>query len=132
MYNRLVLVLTLIAMLVFAFGTAFTTTPAMTNAGSRSVKLVSMTYMKEKGIVFKFHLNGSFKKEELRGKILVDKDVRTMRCVLNDSGVDVLCIAQGATAGLHAGKKAYVFFAGFSFLVTLPDRPDRGKQGDDE
>ncbi len=123
MSKRITLILTLVSLLAFAFATAFA--PVAQPQATKSVKLISVVYQREKGIVFRFQVTGAFKKSELTGKILVDGDQRTLFCPRKEANGFVLCTAQRATAKSHAGKSATVVFAGFSFPVVLPDNPNR-------
>ncbi|PWH12371.1 MAG: hypothetical protein DDG60_13525 [Anaerolineae bacterium] len=122
MYKRLLILLAVISILVSLFGVA-----AMPfQGGQRSVKLVSVGYYHEKGVVFNFKLTGDFKDSELKASLKVGKNVIKVYCNRKDDDelINALCVAPSTTTQ-YAGRKGVITFAGASFIVTIPARPKK-------
>jgi hypothetical protein len=115
--KKFVSILVVLSTLAFTFTSAFKT-PHVTQ-----ISLQSVTYLKEKGVTFKFLANGDFKRSDLQGNVVVNG--KSIRLYCNYSGdpapVVVVCTAAKGTAKL-AGNKGIVFIAGRSFLFTVPAR----------
>ena len=89
------------------------------------VSLLSVDFLKEKGVTLKFMVEGDARKSSLKGSIVVAG--KTLRLHCNDNGDPtprvVVCTAQKATAARYAGKPAVVTLAGYSFYFKVPARP---------
>jgi hypothetical protein len=117
MYRKLTFVLVILSMLALLVTSAFTTS-RVTN-----VTLLSVSYLREKGVTFKFLMDGNFKKIDLKGSVFTDG--RTIRLYCNYGGdpapVLVVCTADSGTAKF-AGQPATVSVAGRSFYFVIPAR----------
>jgi hypothetical protein len=109
--------LVILSILAFGFSSAFSS-PAVS-----SVRLLSVNYMKEKGVTFKFKVDGNFKKSDLRGSVLVAG--KTLRLYCNYGGdpapATVTCTSYKGTAK-YAGSAGVVSLVGRSFYFTVPAR----------
>jgi hypothetical protein len=113
MSRKFLFTLTLISML------AAMLTVAAAPAPARRITLVETVYLREKGVTFKFSLEGEFKDRELKGSIQYDGKAGNIHCNYNDKAALVVCTAPKATAQ-HAGATGIVTLAGFSFAVIIP------------
>ncbi|MCS6993855.1 MAG: hypothetical protein N2117_03680 [Anaerolineales bacterium] len=122
MYKRIFTVLAFVSLLIALFGA--TVTPA--DAARKSVALVSVGYYHEKGVVFNFKLTGDFQDSELKGSLKIGKNTIKVYCKRKDDDelVNALCVAPSTTAQ-YAGRKGIITFAGASFTVTIPARPQK-------
>jgi hypothetical protein len=110
--------LVILSIMALTFASAFRS-PIITQ-----VSLVSVGYLKEKGVTFKFLVDGKIKKADLKGDVKVDG--RTIRLHCNYGGdiapIVIVCTADKATAKL-AGLRGTVTLSGKSFGFTVPARP---------
>jgi hypothetical protein len=119
MYKRLIFILIVISILATLFGVA---AAPVAKEEKKSVKLVSVGYYHEKGVVFKFKLTGEFKDSELKGSVSVDGKNIKVYCVRKEAGpVNAQCVAASSTSQM-AGKEGVIAFAGKSFTFTVPKR----------
>jgi len=113
-----------VLMLIILSILALTLTAAAKAPHITKVSLESMSFMKEKGVTFKFLVEGDFKKSDLKGKVMVDGNTIKLYC--NYSGdaapVVVTCTAFKGTAAKYAGKLGVVTLVGHSFSFTVPAR----------
>jgi hypothetical protein len=86
------------------------------------VTLLETIYLKEKGVTFKFLIEGTGNFKKLTGTLNFDGKVGKLHCNVNDNLV--VCTAPKATAQ-HAGTYGYVTLAGFSFPVVIPARVEK-------
>lgn len=101
-------------------GLAAAPMPAPTTAKIERVSLVEATFMKEKGMIFKFKVTGTFSEKELKGSLLVNGKSIKLRCRHHPKNDIVQCTAPGGTAAKFAGKQAIVSLNGFNFWVSIP------------
>ena len=120
MSKKLVLMMLLISMLAALFSTA---AAPMT---VKRITLVETVYLREKGVTFKFQVEGEVKEKELKGYLVLEGKSLKLRCNYNDGSGLLNCTAPGGTAK-YAGSSGYISLAGFSFWVSIPARntPDR-------
>lgn len=122
MNKNFIHVLVILSILAFAFASAFRQ-PAVTQ-----INLLSVSYLREKGVTFKFLVDGDFKKSDLQGSVLVSG--KTLRLYCNYGGdqapVVVVCTSYKGTAK-HAGNLGIVSLAGRAFYFTVPARTIAGR-----
>jgi hypothetical protein len=79
----------------------------------RSLTLVSIYYVRGKGVIFTFTPQGNFKESELTGTVTIDHQTFSLACHLNGVG-DVKCATERGLASF-VGQIASGEVAGFSF-----------------
>jgi hypothetical protein len=115
MYKKIVLIMMLLSLLTVTVATA--AAPAKIT----SVQLLSIAFKEEKGVMFKFAVQGDVTKTDLRsGTLFVDGKFVKLHCSYNAKAHYVWCTAPGGTAKSFAGKWGVVSFGGFTFSVTIP------------
>jgi riboflavin synthase alpha subunit len=114
MSKKLIFILVLVSLLA-----AMLTTASAAPVGITKVTLLEAVYLREKGVTFKFRIEGKFNQKRLPGTVTFDGKVANLRCNVNDGLV--VCTAPKATAK-YAGARGYVTLAGFSFPVVIPAR----------
>jgi hypothetical protein len=120
MRKKLIFILVLVSLL------AVFVTTAAAPVGITRVTLVETVYLREKGVTFRFQMEGNASRNLLQGTITFDGITAKLRCKNNHNG-QVICTAPGGTAK-HAGASGYVTLAGFSFPVVIPARIYSNKQ----
>jgi hypothetical protein len=120
MSKKLVLTMLLVSLLAVIFATA--AAPAVV----KRMTLVETVFLREKGVTFKFQVEGNFRESDLKGYLVVEGKSLKLRCNYNDGAGLLNCTAPGGTAKF-AGTSGYITMAGFSFVVYIPARniPDR-------
>ena len=114
MNKKLISILVILSMLAFLLTSAFSA-PRVT-----SVSLVSVAFREEKGVTFKFRVDG-FKTQDLKGSVVVDGQTLKLRCGHSGDSTDLLvCISEKATAARFSGHKAVVLLEGYSFWFSIP------------
>jgi hypothetical protein len=112
-------------MLVILSILAFTFTSAFKSPRVIKVNLISVDFQREKGVTFKFWMDGDLRKSDLKGNVLVKGN--SLRLYCNYSGdatpTVVVCTSAKGTAARYAGRLAVVSVAGHSFYFTVPSRP---------
>ena len=100
---------------------ALTLTSAFTSPRVNKVSLISVRFLEEKGVTFKFRVDGDVRKSDLQGNVLVNG--KTLRLYCNYSGdptpVVVVCTSAKGTAKF-AGNVGIVSIAGHSFYFVIP------------
>ncbi|MDX9991224.1 MAG: hypothetical protein RBS68_04155 [Anaerolineales bacterium] len=120
MRKSFLFVLVVVSMLASLALSASAPMPAPATAKITGVTLVEATFMKEKGMIFKFKVTGTFDEKELKGFLAVkDKNIK-LRCRYHPGNDVVQCTAPGGTATNFAGKSAVVTLNGFGFWVQVP------------
>ena len=118
MNKKLISMLVILSILAFTFATAFTP-PKITR-----ISLLSVNFMREKGVTLKFLVDGNFRKSELQGSVTVDG--KSLRLYCNYGGdpapVVVTCTSAKGTAKF-AGGVGLVSIAGRTFRIIVPARP---------
>jgi hypothetical protein len=117
MRKKLTFILVILSMLALTITSAFTT-PRVTQ-----VSLLSVTFKEEKGVTFRFLMDGDFKKANLKGNVVIDGKTRKLYCNYggDPAPVVVICTAPGGTAK-SAGRPGVVNVAGRSFYFVVPAR----------
>lgn len=122
MRKRLLIILAVISILATLFGVA---AAPIAKEEKRGVKLISVGYYFEKGVVFNFKLTGDFQDKELKGSLKVDGKTIKVYCKRKEDSEktsNALCVAASITSRM-AGKQGVIMFAGSNFAVTIPARP---------
>lgn len=122
MKKSILFVFVIISILASLAGIAAAPMTAPAAAKIESVTLVQATFMKEKGMIFKFKVVGTFSEKELKGSLLVQGKSIKLRCRYNKSADIVQCTAPGGTSANFSGKSAVVTLNGFGFWVTVPTK----------
>jgi hypothetical protein len=124
MNKKLLYLLLIISVLATTVGAAATPTTVSAAAPSAITKvtLLQADFMEEKGMIFKFKVEGTFKENQLKGNLRIGgKDIK-LRCRYNKNKAIAQCTAPGGTAANYAGKYAVVSLSGFYFWVLVPKR----------
>jgi hypothetical protein len=106
----------IILMLVSVLAAVFATASVIKN-----ITLVETAYLREKGVTFKFRIDGEFRESELRGTLALENKTVKLHCNYNDGAGLLVCTAPSGTAK-YAGSQGYITLAGFSFQVVIPER----------
>jgi hypothetical protein len=120
MRKSFLFVLVIVSMLVSLGMSAAAPMPAPAVAKITGVTLLEATFMKEKGMIFKFKATGTFSEKELKGSLTVKGKSIKLRCRYHSGNDIVQCTAPGGTATNFAGKSAVVSLNGFGFWVQVP------------
>lgn len=117
MSRKIVFSLIILSILTFLFTSAFT------SQRSLNISLQSVAYKREKGVTFKFLVNGDVRKNDLKGNVQISDRRLSLHCNYagDSTPVVVVCTAQKATAQF-AGQPAVVTVAGHSFYFIIPAR----------
>ena len=119
MNKKLIYMLVIVSILAFSLASAFTSARVIT------VSLQSVNFLREKGVTFKFMVDGDVRKSDIKGNVVVSGQKLALYC--NYSGdpapVTVTCTSAKGTAARFAGKFGVVTVAGHSFGFTVPARP---------
>ena len=116
MSKRIAFSLVILSILAFLFTSAFKPAPRPVD-----VTLLSVSYKREKGVTFKFLVDGNVRKSDLKGKVYVSN--KALRLYCNYAGdptpTTVTCTSQKATVK-YAGRPAMVVLAGHSYYFVVP------------
>ena len=117
MNKKLIRILVVLSILALSVTSAFSS-PTVTQ-----VKLLSVNYMNEKGVTFKFLVDGNFRKSKLQGNVTVNGKSIKLYCNYggDSTPVVVVCTAYKGTAKF-AGHVGVVTVAGRSFRFVIPAR----------
>jgi len=117
MFRKLTFILVILSLM------AFTITSAFTSPRVTQIRLLSVSFMEEKGVTFKFLVDGNFKKSSLQGSVVVDGKTRKLYCNYGGDPAPavVTCTAPGGTAK-SAGRPGIINIAGRSFYFIVPAR----------
>jgi hypothetical protein len=124
MTKKMLFLLVILSMLASFSGMAAAPMAAPTAAKIEKVTLVQATFMKEKGMIFKFKVVGTFTEKELKGSLLVKGKSIKLRCRHHAKNDIVQCTAPGGTSTNFAGKTALVSLNGFNFWVKVPAKKE--------
>jgi hypothetical protein len=117
--KKLSLILVIISILAFTFASAFAPARVI------NISLISTSFLREKGVTFKFLATGDLRKTDFKGSVTVGGQSLKLYC--NYSGdpapTTVTCTSAKGTAARFAGKTGIVFVGGYSFVFTVPARP---------
>jgi hypothetical protein len=117
MKTRFLFTVVILALLAVPLTSAFQK-PSVTQ-----IQLLSVSYLKEKGVTFKFMINGDFKKNDLKGTVVVsDKKFRLYCNYFGDAAPTVVICTSDKGTAKYAGKPGYVNIAGRSFWFKVPAR----------
>ena len=122
MKKKFIFIFVVLSILALTLTSAFTPLKTKTPPVLR-VSLLSVNFLEEKGVTFKFLVDGDVKKSGLQGKVYVSN--KTLRLYCNYSGdatpVTVTCTSAKGTAKF-AGASGIVSVAGHSFYFVVPAR----------
>jgi len=122
MKKKFIFVFVVLSILALSLTSAFTPLKTKTPPVLR-ISLSSVNFLEEKGVTFKFLVDGDVKKSGLQGKVFIGNTVLRLYC--NYSGdatpVTVNCTSAKATAKF-AGSVGIVSVAGYSFYFVVPAR----------
>lgn len=124
MTKKMLFLLVILSMLASFSGMAAAPMAAPAAAKIEKVTLVQATFMKEKGMIFKFKVVGTFTEKELKGSLLVKGKSIKLRCRYHAKNDIVQCTAPGGTSTNFAGKTALVSLNGFTFWVKVPSKKE--------
>jgi hypothetical protein len=124
MKKNVLFILVILSILASMLGTAAAPMADSAKAKIESVSLIQATFMKEKGMIFKFQVVGTFTEKDLKGTLLVKGKSIKLRCRYQTSIDIVQCTAPGGTATSFAGKSAVVSLNGFNFWVQVPAKKE--------
>jgi hypothetical protein len=114
---RFIYIIVILALLAVPLTSAFQK-PAVTQ-----IQLLSVSYLKEKGVTFKFMIDGDFKKNDLKGTVNVaEKKFRLYCNYFGDAAPTVVVCTSDKGTAKYAGKSGYVTIAGRSFWFKVPAR----------
>lgn len=119
MNKKLIVILVALSIMAFSFTTAFAKPRVI------KVSMLSVAFLHEKGVTFKFLVEGDVRKSDMKGNVKIDG--KSLRLYCNYSGdsapVVVVCTSAKGTAARHAGRFGVVTVAGHAFGFTVPARP---------
>ena len=118
MNKKIISMLVVLSLMSFYFTSAFKPAPV------QKVTLLSVQFLEEKGVTFKFLMEGQFKKADLKGTVLVSgKELRLYCNAKPETKTSriVVCTSPAGTAK-YAGTLGIVFLAGRSYIFVTPAR----------
>ena len=119
MKNKLILIFLTISIMTFLFASAYQTAPGL------RIQLLSTSFIKDKGVTFKFLLEGEIHKRDIKGIIVINKKNVKLHCNFEDkkSPISLTCTAFKGTAAKYSGESGIVILAGQPFWFRVPAQP---------
>lgn len=122
MKNKFFVILIILSIFGSLIGSAAAPLSAPEKAKIERVTLIESTFLKEKGMVFRFKVTGTFTEKDLKGSLLVQGKTIRLRCRYQRAMDLVQCTAPGGTSSNFAGKTAVVSLNGFNFWIAVPSK----------